>query len=29
MAREAIPQARCRSIEEFRTLEGVRAWLAP
>jgi [acyl-carrier-protein] S-malonyltransferase len=27
MAREAIPQARCRSIEEFRTLEGVRAWL--
>jgi [acyl-carrier-protein] S-malonyltransferase len=27
MARDAIPQARCRSIEEFRTLEGVQAWL--
>jgi [acyl-carrier-protein] S-malonyltransferase len=28
MAREAMPQAHCRSIEQFRTLEGVRAWLA-
>jgi [acyl-carrier-protein] S-malonyltransferase len=27
MAREAIPQARCRSIEDFKTLEGVRGWL--
>ena len=27
MAREAIPDARCRSLEEFRTLEGLRAWL--
>ncbi len=28
MAREAVPQARCRSLEEFKTLAGVRAWLA-
>jgi [acyl-carrier-protein] S-malonyltransferase len=27
MAREVMPQARCRSLEEFRTIEGVRAWL--
>jgi [acyl-carrier-protein] S-malonyltransferase len=27
MAREVIPGARCRSLDEFRTLEGVRAWL--
>lgn len=28
MAREALPDARCRSVDEFRTLEGIRAWLA-
>ncbi len=28
MAREALPEARCRSVEDFRTLAGVRAWLA-
>jgi [acyl-carrier-protein] S-malonyltransferase len=27
MAREAIPQARIRSLDDFRTLEGVAAWL--
>jgi [acyl-carrier-protein] S-malonyltransferase len=27
MAREALPHARCRSLDEFKTLEGVRAWL--
>lgn len=27
MAREALPQARCRALEEFRSLEGVRSWL--
>lgn len=27
MAREAVPQARCRALEEFRTLEGVLSWL--
>jgi [acyl-carrier-protein] S-malonyltransferase len=28
MAREAIPGARCRSVDEFRTLAGIHAWLA-
>lgn len=28
MAREAIPGARCRSVDDFRTLEGIGAWLA-
>jgi [acyl-carrier-protein] S-malonyltransferase len=27
MAREAIPQARIRSLDDFRTLDGVSAWL--
>jgi [acyl-carrier-protein] S-malonyltransferase len=27
MAREALPEAHCRALEEFRTLEGVRRWL--
>ena len=27
MAREAIPGARCRSLEEFRTFDGAVAWL--
>jgi [acyl-carrier-protein] S-malonyltransferase len=27
MARAAIPQARCRSLEDFKTLDGARAWL--
>jgi [acyl-carrier-protein] S-malonyltransferase len=27
MAREALPEVRCRSMDEFRTLEGVRDWL--
>jgi [acyl-carrier-protein] S-malonyltransferase len=27
MAREALPQARCRALDEFKSLEGVRAWL--
>jgi [acyl-carrier-protein] S-malonyltransferase len=27
MAREALPEAHCRSLEEFRTLEGVHKWL--
>jgi [acyl-carrier-protein] S-malonyltransferase len=27
MAREALPEARCHALEEFRTLEGVHAWL--
>jgi [acyl-carrier-protein] S-malonyltransferase len=27
MAREALPEVRCRSLDEFRTLEGVRDWL--
>jgi [acyl-carrier-protein] S-malonyltransferase len=27
MARDAIPQARCRSLEEFRSLEGILSWL--
>jgi [acyl-carrier-protein] S-malonyltransferase len=26
-AREAIPTARCRSIDDFKSLDGVRAWL--
>ncbi|HWW21749.1 MAG TPA: acyltransferase domain-containing protein, partial [Steroidobacteraceae bacterium] len=27
MAREALPQARCRALEEFRSLDGVHTWL--
>jgi [acyl-carrier-protein] S-malonyltransferase len=27
MAREALPEARCRALDEFKSLEGVRAWL--
>jgi [acyl-carrier-protein] S-malonyltransferase len=27
MAREALPGARCRSLDEFRSLDGVRGWL--
>ena len=27
MAREAVPQARCHALEEFRTVEGVLSWL--
>jgi [acyl-carrier-protein] S-malonyltransferase len=27
MAREALPQARCRALDEFKSLEGVNAWL--
>lgn len=27
MAREALPQARCHALEEFRSLAGARAWL--
>jgi [acyl-carrier-protein] S-malonyltransferase len=28
MAREVIPHARCRGLAEFKSLEGVRSWLA-
>jgi [acyl-carrier-protein] S-malonyltransferase len=27
MARELMPETRCRSLEEFKSLDGVRAWL--
>jgi [acyl-carrier-protein] S-malonyltransferase len=28
LAREAMPDARCRSLEDFRSIDGVREWLA-
>jgi [acyl-carrier-protein] S-malonyltransferase len=27
MAREALPDANCRALDEFRSLEGARSWL--